>query len=181
MPPTTIMLIRHGEKPVSAPPYGVDADGNQDKHSLTVRGWQRAGALVNFFRSPTVSGVMTPTAIYASGAAAGAIFVDGDDVGKSLRPQQTVAPLAGALGLAVDITNAVGQEANLATAIRGQSGVVLVAWEHKHVPLIALQFDPTAPQAWPGGEVFDVVWILDASNGSYAFRESKQGLLSGDS
>lgn len=42
-----IMLIRHAEKPAaSGVPYGVEPDGSQDAESLTVAGWQRAGALV---------------------------------------------------------------------------------------------------------------------------------------
>ena len=41
-----IMLIRHGEKPPHAPPpHGVSAHGERDTESITVRGWQRAGAL----------------------------------------------------------------------------------------------------------------------------------------
>ena len=43
MPATTIMLIRHAEKP-DGNDSGVDPKGNPDKHDLIVRGWQRAGA-----------------------------------------------------------------------------------------------------------------------------------------
>ncbi len=46
-----IMLIRHAEKPLhpSDSPHGVDPDGREDPHSLTVTGWIRAGALVELF------------------------------------------------------------------------------------------------------------------------------------
>ena len=47
MPGTEILLIRHAEKPDdsdSGP--GLTSDGRDDPKSLTVRGWQRAGALV---------------------------------------------------------------------------------------------------------------------------------------
>ena len=50
---TKIMVIRHGEKPLrTPPPYGVTAEGRREKESLTIRGWQRAGALAAFF-APT--------------------------------------------------------------------------------------------------------------------------------
>jgi hypothetical protein len=45
-----IMIIRHAEKPdPSANIVGVTEGGDVDKDDLTVRGWQRAGALVRFF------------------------------------------------------------------------------------------------------------------------------------
>jgi hypothetical protein len=65
--PDKIMLIRHAKKPNGSPPAGVTEDGLEDKHSLIVRGWQRAGALVAFFPKPTLAGIATPTAVFASG------------------------------------------------------------------------------------------------------------------
>lgn len=177
--PTTIMLIRHGEKPVVPPPYGVNADGDQDKHSLSVRGWQRAGALVPFFRRPFVDGIVTPAAIYASAVSDQAALVEGDDVAKSLRPQQTVSPLAAALSLEIVANWTVGQEALLATALRGVQGAVLVAWEHKHIPVIAAQFTNAAPPTWPD-DAFDVVWLLQENAGTYTFVQRRQDLLAGD-
>ena len=58
--PTTIMLVRHAEKPTTPPPKGVDENGADDKNSLIVRGWQRAGALTPFFRTPWVEGIRFP-------------------------------------------------------------------------------------------------------------------------
>jgi hypothetical protein len=56
--PQMIYVIRHDEKPADppdaspaqsspplGPPFGVDADGNQNQHSLVPRGWQRSPAL----------------------------------------------------------------------------------------------------------------------------------------
>jgi len=64
--PTLVMFIRHGEKPLPAggTPNGVALDGSEDKHSLTVRGWVRAGSLIGFFSSAH-DGVETPTKIFA--------------------------------------------------------------------------------------------------------------------
>src|SRR5579885_3119382 len=45
-----IMLIRHAERPSADKRFrGVTIEGRKDKEELTVRGWQRAGALVRFF------------------------------------------------------------------------------------------------------------------------------------
>ena len=45
-----IMLIRHAERPSADKSVrGVTQEGVKNKEELTVRGWQRAGALVRFF------------------------------------------------------------------------------------------------------------------------------------
>ena len=51
MPATTIMLIRHAEKPDGKTAASIKK-AMPDKHDLIVRGWQRAGALVQFFANP---------------------------------------------------------------------------------------------------------------------------------
>ncbi|MGP6156195.1 MAG: hypothetical protein ACLPYS_01435 [Vulcanimicrobiaceae bacterium] len=108
------------------------------------------------------------------------IIVDDDGVAKSLRPQQTVTPVAAALTLNIVTDWAVGQEADLATAIRGSQGTVLIAWEHKHIPLIAAELTDAAPAAWPEG-AFDAVWLLQWGGGTYTFAQRWQGVLAGDS
>jgi broad specificity phosphatase PhoE len=109
------------------------------------------------------------------------MIVDGDDVSKSLRPQQTATPTAEKLGLQLITQFFVGQEAALATDIRTLQGIVLVAWEHKHIPIIANALKSNAPTSWPNGR-FDVVWILDYQQAadSYTFTQIDQSLLSGD-
>jgi len=48
--PETIMFVRHGEKPGEGTrPHGVDHHGEHDEHSLSVKGWTRAGALAGLF------------------------------------------------------------------------------------------------------------------------------------
>jgi hypothetical protein len=56
MATSTIMVIRHAEKPKVNPGepdlgLGVSEMGEEDKHSLVVRGWQRAGAWAVLFGS----------------------------------------------------------------------------------------------------------------------------------
>ena len=53
MTASKIMIIRHAEKPDDAGTvFGVTIEGHQDPEELTVRGWQRAGALATFFAPP---------------------------------------------------------------------------------------------------------------------------------
>jgi len=178
-----ILLIRHGEKPPdNPPPHGVTKHGDHDDQSLTVKGWQRAGALVCLFspsagplQSPLIS---TPGVIFASPPGG-----SGSEESLSQRPVETVTPLAKKLGLDVQTGFLKGDETQVAQAAMAQSGVVLICWQHKGIPLIAnaiLGNQTTAPQAWPGDR-YDVVWIFDLeAGGTYSFNQLPQLLLSGD-
>lgn len=168
------MLVRHAEKPKSPPPYGVTADGARSDDSLVVRGWQRAGFLVPYFRTPWAPGIVTPGTIFAAGSGKQLISKAGDEDDGSVRPQETAAPLAAALGIAVATGYGVGQEAALATAVLRCDGDVLVVWEHKHIPKLAAAFSDAAPATWPGS-AFDLVWLLRASKRGYDFEELQQG------
>ena len=69
-------------------------------------------------------------------------------------------------------------------AAQSCDGVVLIGWEHKHIPLIAnaILGNATAPQQWPG-ERFDMVWVFDfdAGNGTWRFSQVPELLMPGDS
>jgi hypothetical protein len=78
-----------------------------------------------------------------------------------------------------------GQEPALAEAVLGGGGqVVLICWEHQHIPALAQAIPTldatTIPTKWPG-ERFDVIWtfVLDVT-GRYAFGQVPQQLLQGD-
>ena len=174
--PAKIMLIRHAEKSVGPAPAGVNENGDVDKHSLIVRGWQRAGALVDFFENPTRPGISTPTTIFAA-TISGDPTIDPVD-SKSLRPAETVGPLVAKSGAIFRNDIPVGAEGQVIAAIKTCRGVVLVAWEHKRIPTIAAGFIANPP-AW--GDRFDAVWILDQQpDGSYIISIVNQNLLSGD-
>lgn len=179
MPPPKIMIIRHAEKPLSGKPYGLRENGTIDKESLTTRGWQRAGALARFFAP--VSGELsapalsTPTLIAAS-------RVNKKGGGASRRPKQTVTPLAELLGLKIDLHYSKGREAAIMKKMLTKDGVVLIAWEHEHIPaLVARMPDaPAVPQQWPGDR-FDLVWIFEPrSEGGWTFDQVPQRVLAGD-
>jgi hypothetical protein len=174
-----IMIIRHAEKPSGAgAPFGVTGEGVQDIESLLVVGWQRAGALAVLF-APSDGPLQSPAL-----ARAQYLFAAGDQSGgKSKRPLETLSALAQKLAIEIDATNTTGQEAQLAARAMESGGVVLISWEHKHIPLIAnaILGNTTAPQSWPDNR-FDIVWVfdLDAGSGTYRFSQVPQLLLAGD-
>jgi len=175
MSATRLMLIRHAEKPGDTD-GGVDQKGNADKHELIVRGWQRAGALVQFFADPRDPNgpIQRPATIFATEPSTGS---------ESKRPLHTVTPLAKFLKVGIDSAIAEGSEQDLVNKATASNGVVLIAWHHEKIPAIAnlILQNQSAPQKWPGDR-FDVVWIFTraAANGSWSFSQAPQLLLSGD-
>ena len=176
--PVTISLIRHAEKQYGeGPPYGVLADGSRDPYSLTPRGWQRAGALVSLFvpRPGAAAGALLPTPAHLFASEVG-------PHSHSRRPAETLQPISDRLG--VRIAEPVLQDAldELVAAIRSCEGHVLVAWEHKRIPLIVdrLLGDASAPQTWPDDR-FDLVWLIELDGaGRLRLRQVPQLLLAGD-
>jgi hypothetical protein len=193
--PQQIYVIRHGEKPADplaaspgqpasapGPPFGVDVEGNQNAHSLLPRGWQRCGALAVLF-DPAVgalqAGLRTPTSLYSPSYGA---------PGKTQnhRTFQTIQGLAGRLSLPVQSPLPEGQESALIEAILASAGqVVLICWEHLHIPALAEAIPTvnatTIPAVWPGHR-FDIIWTfgLDSATGRYVFGQVAQQLLEGD-
>jgi hypothetical protein len=172
-----IMIIRHGEKPpASGGPQGIDADGNPDTQSLTVRGWTRAGALVELFApgsGATRSGLARPTAIYASGGTSG----------EGQRPRQTVTPLATRLGIPINTQFSKGGESALARAAASRTEPTLLCWQHGELPTIATALatvTPAPPTPWPDNR-FDLVWVLTPAAAGWSFNQIPQLLLDGDS
>jgi hypothetical protein len=180
MTPAKIMLIRHGEKPRGGgADGGVSPDGLPDPEELTVRGWQRSGALVRFFAPAgghfSQAEVATPDVIFASGIAPHS---------KSLRPQHTVLALADFLGQQLVLGHPKGGEDALVADVLSRDGTVLIAWEHEAIPGITNQIlgnTTTCPQRWPDDR-FDVLWVLRStgSAGGWAFTQVPQLLLPED-
>lgn len=183
---TKIMIIRHAEKPPSAPPpYGVLDTGDQDPESLTIQGWQRAGALTCFF-DPTYGPLQNsllakPQFLYASKQ---------KNLKHSSRPDETITPLANKLWLEININFMKGEEEKMVEDALQKSGIVLICWQHEKIPtstkeglgiakyiletgsynfsqvpqclLYGDSPDPIegAPDKWPDDR-FDVVWVFD--------------------
>jgi hypothetical protein len=186
--PAIIYIIRHGEKPAdpvpgqpSTAPFGIDVQGVQDVHSLLPQGWQRSGALAGLFdpaRGLLQAGLQVPGSLISPS------YEDADKT-EAHRTYQTIQGLSGRLGIAIVSDFEEGQEPQLASAVvSGYDGVVLICWEHDHIPALANAL-PTVggtaiPQVWPGDR-FDVIWTFTLeSGGQYAFGQIPQLLLSGD-
>jgi len=182
--PEVIYIIRHGEKPLKPPSSGVEFEGGHNEHSLLPRGWQRSGALAALFHpdfGPMRAGLRTPTALVVPSAG---------HPGKTAahRAYQTIQGLSEHLGLPIESDFAKGEEEKLAASlVRRYSGVVLVCWEHSHIPVIAASL-PVAggtaiPRKWPGHR-YDVIWSFTRVPGSgparYDFGQIPQRLLAGD-
>ena len=172
MPPQKIMVIRHAEKPIDGGAKGIDPQGAVNPRSLTVRGWQRAGALTRFFSAPPIATILAPDIIYAAGTGPGS---------PSRRPIDTAEPIAAKLGCSF-VTKFLKEECDAVAAdVMRQSGTVLIVWEHKMLPALIHAFPkaPTVPSRWPPYR-FDVVWILDYENNGWLFTQLPQCLLAGD-
>jgi hypothetical protein len=176
---TKIMIIRHAEKPpASGKPFGVTVEGDQDVESLTIEGWQRAGALACLFaptRGPLQAPELaTPSFLFASQSKSG---------GGSERPVETITPLASKLALTIK-THKKSDTDKVAADAMACGGIALISWQHELIPSIAnviVGNQTTVPQSWPGSR-FDVVWVfdLDTSSNTYAFSQVPQSLLAGD-
>ncbi len=172
--PAQIIFIRHGEKP---------AQGNE----LNEQGFARAKALVPYFQtSPDVTKYGTPAAIYA---------MKPKGPTGSVRPIQTVTPLATTLGLTIISDYLKEDSAGLVKAVMSNTAydgkMVLVCWEHNAIPDIVAAFasytatsssvTSTLPTAWDSS-AFDRTWILNISDGKItSFQDLPQHIMPGDS
>ncbi|HME48294.1 hypothetical protein [Mycobacterium sp.] len=191
-PPAQIYVIRHGEKPADpptptaapGPPFGVDVNGNQGIHSLLPRGWQRSGALAVLFApavGPLQAGLRTPATLFSPD-------YGNPEKTQGHRTYETIQGLSDRLGVPINSPFAEGQEPALASAVVADyTGVVLICWEHQHIPAIGTALPTVSgtqiPAVWPGDR-FDVIWSFTlepaASPAEYVFSQIPQQVLAGD-
>ncbi len=180
-----VMLIRHAEKPIApkspgdVPPYGLLETGQPSEHGLTVKGWQRAGALAVLFgregaafRSPQLA---TPDVIFASAV---------HPQSRSRRMQQTIAPLREKLApdVAINLEYGKGDEEQMIAAAMQSEGHVLICWSHLTIPWMAARIlaSPDRAPAWPEHR-FDLVWVFDRqTDQDWSLAQVPQMLLAGD-
>jgi len=170
-----LQLIRHAEKPdARAGGQGVDEHGAPDPASLSVRGWQRAGALVNFFAPlgtyPRDPRIHRPTSLWAAASSE-----------RSRRPVSTLLALAQALGIAVREDIASEDVDRFVDALDRCDGTVLASWRHEHMRAIARALvGPDAPVGdWPDDR-FDMVWVFTRRDERWRVEQVEQMLLAGD-
>lgn len=155
--PTTIIVIRHAEKPgkYGGTDYnGVNATattcGSSGAEDLTTTGWQRAGGLVTLFGPSPFgprAGLVTPHFLYAADPA------DKNDPNKtpSQRPYETILPLAAALGqsgapMKIHTKFSKKHYAEMVGDVLTRTGVVLICWQHEDIPLQAENNQPGISQ-----------------------------------
>ena len=149
---TKVLIIRHAEKPGDA-----TADNAKDGSDLSMRGFERAGAL-----APYIPGTFgPPDFLFATKASK-----------HSNRPVETITPLATALKLEISDKHADDDFQKVADDIRGNAKyagkLVLICWHHGNIPALTAALGGSPPQDhWPGS-VFDRVWKLEppAAGGS---------------
>jgi hypothetical protein len=197
--PRQIFVIRHGEKPEDdaggigrSGPKGVQEDGAANPHSLTVRGWQRAGALGVLFGSlaSVRTGLSRPTAMFAPDYSARP-----DEARNAVhRTVQTLQPLAALLASPIETPcprEAAGDLVNR-HVLTAAEAVVLICWDHRNIPGIVQALaaatsvvpTPVLPaQGWPD-DCYDVVLSFTRQAGPpprYQAEAIPQLLLPGDS
>lgn len=168
----TIMFIRHAEKPEKQE-KGVTPDGEHDEHSLSVRGWTRAGALAALFAN-TQAPLAQPGRVIATAPSHSY---------KSKREHDTALPTANRLGLTIEAEQVPDDYAHLVDELTASGEPALVVWHHGSVPSFVRAFPLSNPEQvpdeWPEDR-FDLIWVLVGSGEDYTWHQAYQGLLKGD-
>jgi len=171
-----ILIIRHAEKPAhGSDEQAIDEQGRADPSALSVRGWQRAGALVTFF-APRAHAqldprIAKPTALFAAKSHA-----------RSRRPVLTLTPLADALGLPVQADWEAGRdEAEVLRHAVAANGTALICWRHEAIHRFGphLGLPQTLDHAW-GEACYDSVWLFARDGDGWKWAVGRQSLLAGD-
>jgi hypothetical protein len=168
-PVETIVLIRHGEKP----PAGLG--------QLDCRGLNRALALPGIIAAR----FGRPAALFAPDP--GGRKPDGSGTYYYIRPLATIEPTAVALGMPVDtgfrFDDVTGLERAL-VQVNYHRDVVLAAWEHKQIVVLAKQLmaanggDASKVPAWAQTD-FDGIYVVRiawSTPPSASFRRLQEGL-----
>ena len=173
-----IMLIRHAEKPMhtAGSPRGVNPEGLQDSHSLTVTGWVRAGALVELFApsrgepfrrrcaDPTPFTVLltpVPTANARSRRSAHWLPVSASWSSPDSRPARRSISCA---------RSAAGPAPPSSPGTTRPSTRSPTTWARS---------TPTPPGHWPHDR-FDMIWTFTPGQHGWRFAQIPQLLLPGD-
>jgi hypothetical protein len=157
---TTIVIVRHGEKPA------------QGLGQLSCQGLNRALALPGVL----LARYGNPAAIYAPNPA-----IKKADKGVPyayVRPLVTIEPLAIQAGLPVNVDWAMDEVSRLAEQLLAQSdGTLIVAWEHhygeklaRHL-LAALGGNPAQVSAWDDAD-FDSIYVVRISGSEQGKRHA---------
>lgn len=152
---TTVLIVRHGEKPDSGP-------------GLSPEGEARAQAYVTYFRPFMLDGVaFRPDMLVASA-----------DSKSSARERLTLTPLSQALKLPIDQRFADHEVQNLVAALSTESHgkSILIAWHHGQLGKLIKAFGADPKALLPSGK-----WPDDVFNWVVVLRFDHTGQLEPDS
>lgn len=191
MPSDCIIVMRHAQKPEQKPTEqtGVREDGAPDAKSLSVQGWQRAGALAALFSGRKdhleALGLKRPDVIFASGHDARKIEEGSAEVkigSHSRRPVETVTPMARRLGLTPVTDHLRSEEAKLVADVKKRDGVGLICWQHEQIPAIGeliLGRPGIVPTQW-AEDCYSDIWIFTRDKQEWSFRALSLPLIESD-
>ena len=175
-----VMFARHGEKPgESGAPHGINAQGESDRHSLSVRGWTRAGALAALLAHAPMGShphVVRPQRILATAPT---------QETKSRREIDTAVPVGQRLGVPVEELHGLGDVDAARRSILADGRHTFVVWHHGSMAEFVRGFPignaEDVPHRWPEDR-FDLIWVLrrEANERTYVFSHVDQQLLAGD-
>lgn len=181
--PKTVFIVRHGEKTTKKESLHFEQWYFKDSKPLSVRGWERAYALAAFFG-------MESDIIKKYGPIHALFAPKPDAYYKSVRPIQTITPLANLLHKDINYNFALDKDQipALAEHITNNKAldnkVVLIAYEHHHIPALLDAFKVKKHlKKWPN-DVFDWVVILEFDTKTeecVKYSIQPQQLLYGDS
>lgn len=158
---TVLLVLRHAEKPK-----------DKNDHTLNATGRLRATALAEFFTRPN-GPLPVPQRIYAS---------KGNT--SSMRPLQTVQPLAARLGLTINTKFDVeAAESATAKELKGLTGVTVMCMEHSAIVGMCKALgtaSPKLPKEWDSKR-FDMVWVFTKTAKGWDFTQVPELVLAGDS
>ena len=163
--PARIVLLRHGEKPA-----------DESNVHLSERGEARARALIGFFTGTPAFTTNAPTALFAPKFSR---------KGHTIRPYETLEPLARRLNLPVQMPYESAEYAALAKHILSDPALdgktIVVCWIHSDLADLAkaLGVKPK-PKAWDGS-VYDRIWVITYGDHHAILTKMPQKLLPGDS
>ena len=134
-PPLTIVLIRHGEKPVQG-------------DNLSPQGFNRALQL------PTIlhNRFGIPDHVYVPA-------IGTDTTTTHARMFQTISPMAIQYNLGVNSKFDEHDYSGVADHIREKMGLALLVWEHHAIPELAKAMGIANPPDWPDDD-YDSIWII---------------------
>jgi len=164
--PARVILLRHAEKPP-----------DESHVHLSGRGESRARALVALLATKQVLGTNgSPAALFAPKVTSR---------GHSLRPSETLEPLAEHLKLSIQTPYGPSDYAALAKHVLSDPGLdgktVVICWIHNFLPALAKALGVKPEPARWKSSVYDRVWVITYADHRAVLAKLPQNLLPGDS